>query len=859
MCHLFSLNFAGPSFDTITRECRKGVRFIQGEHSSIFKAIADIYSAAKFAHGITSPIPVILAEDETKVKGRISWDARGDNLAGFCGPKADHTCISEYKVIVGEGYEGYTKIVESFRNDKVGAFARAIVVNPLHEKLPRLVLVVCCTCGCFDSNWVRRQWNRIDALWMEDCYAAVGPIIGHASNGDSRRRQLMLEDYKTLSGHRLTADWEGWVFSSQLNAKGEAVGLHDQDYIHNGKKLLNPIDSNVRTLRLGGDLALHQHICQVFNRYTFDEHGLLQEDYERNDRQNWASAQRLCSTKVRDCLRRLRSAEDVHMERTVATEMYLEICADYIDIFLSPRDDLVARIVKAAKVSFFFRIWKLWIKYGNHGILGDSERVNSNVHFISQQCFIDVQLSCHFVVLLILHFRDNYPNLVVPLHLTGSDSCEIFFSQIGGMNGMERAYDFHELVSCANTLNHLSQIEYGENGMKFGRTHNKMNNIWAKMHQLQENESAANLGDYSAVHSNEEVVSALKEGLKDAQQMLNSLNMAPNSHALASKKVLFEKPWMVERADKQSFAYTPTSKPIHGEDGDMEVLRSDLQEVEHELERRIASENLHPSICEHVEEEIVDDGADSMIVVDTETRDAISEMLDFHEEHVGASSVDTKVIPIVQFNGHSIYKSTFVGQLNDNPFLSKDRLTRVKNSMYFNNSEAYLSAAESSSACLVGIGSDVGVYFVQRSTISRTSVVKAVKKRGNGRQSKAGSPSSVLQGVDEGSWWIGRIQKIRRRVGGTKWGSLKQPIHLLKREPQTGKKSSPLANVQCIMHYYSRALGVSKFRYNHTDSCWIDIECLITNVTLTYNADTKIYTLDPEDADNLNEYVANKR
>ena len=29
---------------------------------------------------------------------------------------------------------------------------------------------------------------------------------------------------------------------------------------------------------------------------------------------------------------------------------------------------------------------------------------------------------------------------------------------------MEKAYDFHELVSCANTMNHLLQIEYGGNG-----------------------------------------------------------------------------------------------------------------------------------------------------------------------------------------------------------------------------------------------------------------------------------------------------------------------------------------------------------------------------------------------------------
>jgi len=29
--------------------------------------------------------------------------------------------------------------------------------NPLHVKLPRLVLAVSCTCNCFDSMWVRNQ------------------------------------------------------------------------------------------------------------------------------------------------------------------------------------------------------------------------------------------------------------------------------------------------------------------------------------------------------------------------------------------------------------------------------------------------------------------------------------------------------------------------------------------------------------------------------------------------------------------------------------------------------------------------------------------------------------------------------
>ena len=123
-------------------------------------------------------------------------------MVGFCGPKENHVCIPHYKSIVGDSELGYNKMVESFKLDKVGGFARVIVVNPLHEKLPRLVLVACCTCGFFNSQWVRQQWDQIDNLWMQHCYSSVGPIIGHASDGDSRRRQLMLQDCKSVQGKR---------------------------------------------------------------------------------------------------------------------------------------------------------------------------------------------------------------------------------------------------------------------------------------------------------------------------------------------------------------------------------------------------------------------------------------------------------------------------------------------------------------------------------------------------------------------------------------------------------------------------------------------------------------------------------
>jgi hypothetical protein len=62
---------------------------------------------------------------------------------------------------------------------------------------------------------------------------------------------------------------------------------------------------------------------------------------------------------------------------------------------------------------------------------------------------------------------------------------------------MERPYNFHELLNCDNTLNHLSAIEYGSNGLQFGQCHNKQENIWASLHQ---GEIVAYLSNYSRVN-----------------------------------------------------------------------------------------------------------------------------------------------------------------------------------------------------------------------------------------------------------------------------------------------------------------------------------------------------------------------
>ena len=42
--------------------------------------------------------------------------------------------------------------------------------------------------------------------------------------------------------------------------------------------------------------------------------------------------------------------------------------------------------------------------------------------------------------------------------------------------------------------------------------------------------------------------------------------------------------------------------------------------------------------------------------------------------------------------------------------------------------------------------------------------------------------------------------------------------------------------------------AVTKFKYDHTNSKWIDVDCIISMVTTSYNSTNEVYTLDRNDS-----------
>ncbi len=96
----------------------------------------------------------------------------------------------------------------------------------------------------------------------------------------------MLANYTIQQGLCLKIKWPGWLMSIGLNEAQDAWGFHDQDYIHNGKKLINPLDNLVRSLQLVVKTCFLEHIGLVYNKYTFDQHGLRLQDIQKTNKQN---------------------------------------------------------------------------------------------------------------------------------------------------------------------------------------------------------------------------------------------------------------------------------------------------------------------------------------------------------------------------------------------------------------------------------------------------------------------------------------------------------------------------------------------------------------------------------------------
>ena len=184
------------------------------------------------------------AEDETVIISKCQWDVKRDEGWGWCGQEGEnHQRDPAFVHVIGDDDNAYVRLVDAFRNNRIAGFARVILLNPVHQDLPPFVVLLQAVCNKFDHTMVRDQWNNIVELYNNHLLNVLGPLVGHASDGDSRRCKLHLANSNSNEGVHHRINHPNFSYSGKLvevNNQKFVVDLSDQDFIHNGKKLVEP-------------------------------------------------------------------------------------------------------------------------------------------------------------------------------------------------------------------------------------------------------------------------------------------------------------------------------------------------------------------------------------------------------------------------------------------------------------------------------------------------------------------------------------------------------------------------------------------------------------------------------------------
>ena len=88
----------------------------------------------------------------------------------------------------------------------------------------------------------------------------------------------------------------GFIFIASMFVNKDSYSLHhicDSDYIHCHKKLINHLDQDARIFTMGNFLVHLNHIQCVYDTFPAASHELSKCDVDRDDKQDWQSAQKL--------------------------------------------------------------------------------------------------------------------------------------------------------------------------------------------------------------------------------------------------------------------------------------------------------------------------------------------------------------------------------------------------------------------------------------------------------------------------------------------------------------------------------------------------------------------------------------
>jgi hypothetical protein len=701
--NFLSENLVGPSLNTSKVLYQKeSFRYVGRIDESVGPYLLSVFSEKKAELGIVGLIPFEASEDETKCISLATWNRSNDEIEGFCGDKSIDAKLHKCSFNVFVTAASYESILEAFQKLHLAEMARLIVCNPLIKGFPRLVHAMLPTCNRFDASQVQDQWDQIHAIHDKYLSASIGPLISHASEGDARRRKLMVDG---CEGGTNGLNQPGFTFKARLGRNGWLV-LYCQDPPHGGKKMRNPLLSASRRLCWGVCLATRNHLRLVMTHFPKDQHGLCKTDIDVRDVQNFPAVQRLAFSKVRTCLNSVQASfTSVSGERIQedvrGTSAYLQVLWAFLVIFYG-RSSLWERIRLASFVVHMLYMGGNFVRHQGHGL-------NLKENWLTRECVTDMLISCHFAVNLIRLFRDKFPHLPVALDRTGSDCVEDQFSLMGQETRNMRNWTFEEGLERTRSIGRTEQVKVSKDAPRFAASRRRKN-IWKEGNP---EVGEPNLADYDSV-TEPKCDEAWLSGLALARELAISLEMKPV--LLRCKK--WDEPWPASL-----FEGIDLTADLAGEAGDIISMSDDIISLSIAASESDARESiiLEDPAAELDTEPLSDSSSTSVMasIFDVSAIRsgmlAIEHVLSADESQTNQPSARNKVPCTVEVpNKGLVYKMRLISELNSSPSsLSLDRLKRVQARRAQDGSKAVELDGLS-----VGLSDVVALHFEEGNVVS---------------------------------------------------------------------------------------------------------------------------------------------
>ena len=277
---------------------------------------------------------VVAAEDESAVSAAVEGmepdlDKREVNLVGFCGPlcgevgpdgqPGPHKCGLSGVKFSANGTCQMADLRRIFEQHRVGHYVSVVLIVPLCHDLPVVACHLEVTCNRFTSADIDEKWN-----WLSEQYYSaglgetLGPLLGHASDGDVRRRGAQLRRSLRCTappGAELYSGVDGLdicVTLSEVNGKQRPCHLSVQDYIHGYKKFFNCF-RDTKDMALGVHSISMAALVETVERISVEVHGIRAGDVapDRN-RQNTRPILRMVSPDALAAIATLPDFEERH-------------------------------------------------------------------------------------------------------------------------------------------------------------------------------------------------------------------------------------------------------------------------------------------------------------------------------------------------------------------------------------------------------------------------------------------------------------------------------------------------------------------------------------------------------------------